>query len=160
MSPSTSLGRVSTPTPRRAARVLLLDQAGCVLLFHGSDPSAPEAGTWWFTPGGGLEPGEKPYEAAVRELAEETGLLVEAARLGKPVHARMTCFSLGGASYAQSEDYYLLRIDAHEVDTTGPGAVVDLGVLGHRWWPVTELAGTTERLFPEELPDLLARLLV
>lgn len=149
---------MSTPTPRRAARVLLVDDAGRILLFEGSDPALPEAGTWWFTPGGGLEPGERPRDAAARELAEETGLTIEADRLGEPVHARTTFFSLAGASYAQSEDYYLLRIDTHDVDTTGPGAVVDLGVLGHRWWPIADLIDTPERLFPEELPALIARL--
>lgn len=149
---------MSTPTPRRAARVLLLDGRERLLLFHGSDPSSPAAGTWWFTPGGGLEPGETPREAAARELAEETGLVAGPDLLGAPVHARTTYFSFGGADYAQTEDYYLLRVDAHEVDTTGPGAVVDLGVLGHRWWPVDELTTMSERLFPEELPELLGRL--
>jgi hypothetical protein len=33
--------------------VLLLDDAGRVLLFRGGDPAAPERGTWWITPGGG-----------------------------------------------------------------------------------------------------------
>ncbi|MGO1973870.1 MAG: NUDIX domain-containing protein [Propionibacteriaceae bacterium] len=33
-------------------------------------------------PGGGVEPGEEPAEAALRELAEETGLVVEPA----PIH--------------------------------------------------------------------------
>jgi 8-oxo-dGTP pyrophosphatase MutT (NUDIX family) len=42
---------------RRAARVILIDERGRVLLLRGSDPGRPEAGTWWFTPGGGVEPG-------------------------------------------------------------------------------------------------------
>jgi 8-oxo-dGTP diphosphatase len=39
---------------------------------------APYAG-FWTLPGGRLEPDEAPHEAALRELAEETGLVVKAA---------------------------------------------------------------------------------
>ncbi|MEU6808145.1 NUDIX hydrolase [Streptomyces sp. NPDC046831] len=35
----------------------------------------------WTLPGGGLEHGEDPYDAVVREVAEETGYRVEVARL-------------------------------------------------------------------------------
>ncbi|MGV9664395.1 NUDIX domain-containing protein [Nocardia niigatensis] len=31
----------------------------------------------WELPGGGVEPGERPEQAAVREVAEETGLSIE-----------------------------------------------------------------------------------
>ena len=49
---------MSTVTDRRAARVLLVDAADRVLLFAGSDPLRPGDGSWWFTPGGGLDDGE------------------------------------------------------------------------------------------------------
>jgi 8-oxo-dGTP pyrophosphatase MutT (NUDIX family) len=147
------------PEDRRAARVLLVDDERRVLLLTGGDPSAPERGSWWFTPGGGLEPDETPVEAAVRELAEETGLRVEVSALGGVVHQRTTEFRFRGRDYRQSEHYFLLRVPAHEVDTTGPGAVVDPGVTGHRWWPVAELGGTADIVFPADLPDVLDRLL-
>ena len=35
----------------------------------------------WFLPGGGIEHGEHPADALVREFSEETGLRVEAAAL-------------------------------------------------------------------------------
>lgn len=41
-----------------------------VLLAHRS----PQRGSYWHTIAGGIEDGETPLEAAVRELAEETGL--------------------------------------------------------------------------------------
>ncbi len=59
------------PPVRHAARVVLLDPQARVLLMRYDDP--PPNGTNWSTPGGGLEPGESHHEAALRELAEETG---------------------------------------------------------------------------------------
>src|SRR5215472_16714927 len=56
---------------RLAARVILLDPGDRVLLMRYDDP--PPGGRHWATPGGGLDPGEDYPEAALRELAEETG---------------------------------------------------------------------------------------
>lgn len=46
--------------------------AGNRVLFTKRDSSANEGGTWDF-PGGGMEPGETPKEAARRETSEEVG---------------------------------------------------------------------------------------
>ena len=77
-----------TAVPRLAARVVLIDPAGRTLLFRGRDPGRPEAGTWWFPPGGEIEDGETPAEAARREVREETGVLLE--DVGEPVRLRET----------------------------------------------------------------------
>lgn len=149
---------MTVPVERRAARVLLVDAAERVLLLHGGDPGAPERGTWWCTPGGGLEPDESPAQAAARELAEETGLRVDAAALGPVVHERVTEFRFDGCDYRQSEHYFLLRVEAHEVDTSADDAVVDPGVVGHRWWASPQLRSTAEVVFPVELSAVLERL--
>lgn len=143
---------------RRAARVLLLDAEERLLLFHGCDPSDPAAGVWWFTPGGGLDPGESPAQGAARELREETGLVVAPGALGPVVHQRVTEFGFGGERYRQEEDYFLLRVGSHEVDTAGFNALEVAAVLDHRWWTRAELAATTERVYPKELLDVLDRL--
>ncbi|WP_284327091.1 NUDIX domain-containing protein [Demequina litorisediminis] len=51
---------------REGARVLLLDDEGRLLVMRAHDSHRPER-SWWFTPGGGIEPGESAAEAAARE---------------------------------------------------------------------------------------------
>jgi len=69
---------------RPAVAVAVIVQRGCVLLVRRrADDGAPPC----VLPGGKLEPGEQPAEAAVREVLEETGLTVLAGRiLGERVH--------------------------------------------------------------------------
>ena len=70
---------------RETARVLLHDgKRNVFLLLTHFDP---EVGLppRWITPGGGIDEGETPIQAAVRELTEETGIRVSAEQLGEPV---------------------------------------------------------------------------
>jgi 8-oxo-dGTP pyrophosphatase MutT (NUDIX family) len=149
---------VTVWTPRRAARVLLVDAAGRVLLFAGFDPARPEH-RYWFTPGGGLDPGESPADAAARELAEETGLRLAPAELGEPVWSETVEFPFDGVRYRQEQEFFLVRVPSWEVDTTGFNDIERASVSGHRWWSPAELAGTDERYYPVDLTAVLARAL-
>lgn len=60
---------------RVAAYALCLDEAGRILLARLTYPEIA-AGSWTL-PGGGLEFGEMPTDAVLRELTEETGLTGE-----------------------------------------------------------------------------------
>jgi 8-oxo-dGTP pyrophosphatase MutT (NUDIX family) len=142
---------------RLAARVLLVDEADRVLLFHGIDPADP-TDDWWVTPGGGLQPGESPADGAARELFEETGLRMDPADLGEPVFRNVVEFSFDGRAYRQQQDFFLLRVPAWEVDTTNFEDAERAAVDGHRWWPLVELEATSERFYPETLPTLVRRL--
>ncbi|WP_416900660.1 NUDIX hydrolase [Micromonospora echinospora] len=147
---------MTAPTPRRAARVLLLDAAGRVLLFSGVDPARPEH-RYWFTPGGGLDAGEEAAAGAARELTEETGLRLTPAELGQPVWRETVEYPFDGVWYRQEQDFFLVRVPTWEVDTTGFDDIERATVTGHRWWSRDELAATTERYYPVDLPALLTR---
>jgi len=57
---------------RVAAYAVVVDDDR-ILLAHWNSPTRPA----WTMPGGGLDPGEDPMDAAVREVLEETGFHVE-----------------------------------------------------------------------------------
>ena len=103
---------------RYGARVLLLDDEGRLLLVRGHDPHQPER-SFWFTPGGGIEPGEGVREAAVRELAEETGYVLEPHELQGPVWRRTAVFDFASRPYTQHEEIFVGRLaDAERRDRT------------------------------------------
>jgi 8-oxo-dGTP pyrophosphatase MutT (NUDIX family) len=58
-------------TPPYRARAIVFDPEGRVLLVRGQGREPR-----WYFPGGGIEDGEMPYEAAQREVLEETGVRV------------------------------------------------------------------------------------
>ncbi|MFJ6197255.1 NUDIX hydrolase [Micromonospora sp. NPDC092111] len=143
-------------TPRRAARVLLVDASGRVLLFEGIDPGRP-GHRYWFTPGGGLAPGESPAAGAARELAEETGLRLDPAELGESVRSETIEFPFDGVWYRQEQEFFLVRVPGWEVDTAGFDEIERASVRGHRWWSVPELTATADRYYPADLPGLLVQ---
>ncbi|BAL92240.1 putative NUDIX hydrolase [Actinoplanes missouriensis 431] len=143
-----------TVIDRRAGRVLLLDRAGRVLLLHGGDPARPGL-HWWFTPGGGLEPGETVAEAAARELFEETGLRAAAGDLGEPVWSEVTEFEFDGSQYRQDQEFFVLRVAEWQVDTAGMDVTEQLTITEHRWWSTAEIEASSEQIFPVGLAGLV-----
>lgn len=141
---------------RTAARVLVIDAEGALLLLCGHDPARPGQGVWWFTPGGGLEAGEDTRRAARRELFEETGLVVD--DFDEPVHERHTAFDFDGVHYDQYEYFYCARVARFEIDDSHWSDIERRVLDGARWWTRAELATTTETIYPENLAEILARL--
>lgn len=143
------------PEHRRAARVIVVDQAGRVLLMRGYDPADP-SNVWWITPGGGLEPGEDERAGAVRELFEESGLRVEPDELSGPVAVRTAFFSFMGRPYRQDEVLFFARVTgATDVDGSGWTEIERASVTELRWCAADEVDALGEPVYPPALPSIV-----
>jgi 8-oxo-dGTP pyrophosphatase MutT (NUDIX family) len=148
---------------RTSARIVLLDDAGCVLLFCGSDPALPDdsdgsAPLWWFTVGGAVQAGETMPQAAVRELQEETGLRVDPAEMIGPVWRRDAVIDFNGSVIRSEEMFFVHRTRRFEPSTAGRTGLERAYIHGHRWCDATmiaELVTKGETVYPLQLGELL-----
>jgi len=129
-------GLVVDPGERRAALIGRLDRRGRLL---------------WSLPKGHLEQGETPEDAAVREVAEETGITGEVIA---PLGVIDFWFVAEGRRIHKTVHHYLLR------KLTGELSDEDIEVEQVEWVPLDDLAGrlayADERRLVEQVDDLLA----
>ncbi|WP_406312986.1 NUDIX hydrolase [Streptosporangium sp. NBC_01639] len=145
----------SPASDRAAARVVCVNGEGRVLLMHWRDPVSDT--TLWEPPGGGIDPGETPFEAARRELAEETGL-PGGAVLNRWLPVRRE-FDWLGTHYVKTERFYLARFeDTPEVIPTAFTTEEEDTCLGSGWFSPTEMAELPGRLEPTDLAEVVSRL--
>jgi len=139
---------------RRAARTLLIAD-GSVLLILGRDPARPDAGTWWLTPGGGIDDGESLEGAAVREVFEETGLQLSPDQLGPVVATRVAEFEFDDREFRQTEWFFAVTVPTFVPQVDGWEPIEQRALLDHRWWSVDALTATDEMIYPVELPTIV-----
>lgn len=146
---------------RPTVRVLLLDPADRLLLFRGRLPAEPDTAPFWFTCGGGLDPGETVEAAALREILEETG--IAAVELGPRVwlsEGVMPGLDLGDPPRLFQETFIVARCAGGELTRDGWTELEHRFMDDARWWTLAEIAASTETIYPKGLagllPDLLA----
>ncbi len=105
-----------------------------------------------------MDDGESHTEAAARELFEETGL--SGIVLGAAVWSHDFAVEWDSADHDTGHAvYYTAVVD--RFDPTDAGWTDDerVDVLEHRWWSLSELLSTADRYEPEQLINLIRRLL-
>jgi 8-oxo-dGTP pyrophosphatase MutT (NUDIX family) len=139
---------------RHAARALVLDDDERVLLFRFHDPG--KDADHLASPGGGVEAGETYERAAARELEEELGL--RDVDLGPPIWDRVSEFDLLGTWTRAFERFYLVRLDAEDLEPYD-GHLAGENVVAREWWTLEEIEATDEAVWPSELASLVRTLL-
>ena len=146
---------------REAARVILLDEQDRVLLIRGHDVDQPDR-SWWFTVGGGIDEDEDALAAAVREVREETGIVLDPAVVVGPVFTRSAIFDFFAEHCRQDEILYLARVPAAAFDSADRAGwtELELDVIDElRWWSLDDLDRVDIEVFPDRLVDLVRGLL-
>jgi putative (di)nucleoside polyphosphate hydrolase len=133
---------------RACVGIMVLDPAGRVWIGRRPDPPTEPAGpgTWWQRPHGGIDAGEDPAQAALRELEEETGMrsvdiLAESRTwltYDLPEHLRPQAW--GGRYRGQKQKWFAVRFTGSEseiVTARPPGHQVEFDAW--RWAAIGEL---------------------
>lgn len=142
---------------RKAARLLVISPSRTVLLFRFVHKDGALAGrNYWATPGGGVETGETFQAAAIRELREETGIVV--GDVPAPVADRRFELMLpNGETVLAIEQYFVVQAQNEHLSRDEWTAQEAQVMADHHWWSVDELHSTADTVWPEGLIDMLVQ---
>jgi 8-oxo-dGTP pyrophosphatase MutT (NUDIX family) len=146
---------------RDVVRAVVLDSAARVLLLQVGELGNPEFGTAWELPGGGIEAGETHVEAVIRELHEETGIVVTSEQIAAPTWRRDVLYDYRGMRRLQHEAISLVRLaePAPAIQDLLREGFEQQDLFDARWWTQQEILGSAEWFYPRSLPSMLSRFL-
>jgi len=101
------------PAPRKSGRARRTFSAGGVVYrqtTHGPEVALIKANGRWSLPKGGIEKGEQPEAAALREIAEETGLPRNQLRLIRRLPDVSYAFGWHGTAVFKTVSNYLVEL--------------------------------------------------
>ncbi len=138
---------------RRTARIYVFDPAGRVLLIYFAVTRSDGLFTFWLTPGGEIEPGESPAQAAARELREELALTVP---VEGPVYLDQNQFEHEGEMRDNTDYFFRARCEPEAPRLTGLTPAEIAVMREARWWSVGEIARAQAagvRFFPVDIVE-------
>jgi 8-oxo-dGTP pyrophosphatase MutT (NUDIX family) len=151
----------SSPEPvvrqRLAAYGIVLSSRGILATQFSGLTAVPGM---WGLPGGGIDPGESPSQALVREVAEETGQVLEISQLLDV----QTDHWIGRAPSGVIEDFHAVRIiyAGRCVDPSDPvvhdvgGTTEDAAWMSIADWAATPWTASARMLLERHLADVVA----
>lgn len=131
--------------------MMVFDAAGRVLLIRCAVTRRDGEFQFWLTPGGEIEAGETPAQAAQRELREELGVELE---VFGPVYEEATQFEHQGEMRDNYDFVFAARCNAGAPVLRGVTADEIAMMQEIRWWTVEEIVAAIilgERIFPTDL---------
>ena len=117
------LSEIGYITPKVGADAAIFNESGEILLMERADSSG------WCLPCGWVEPNEKPVEAVIREVREETGLVIKAKQL---VGVFTRTPSVKNGPHTMIAVVHLREIVGGELTLSHEGSAL-------RYWPIDEV---------------------
>ena len=136
---------------RVSARVLLIDETSRVLLVSSRDPD--DDVLVWYAPGGRVEDGEDLRTAALREIEEEAGIVLD--DVTGPIWERRFPHTFDGRFIDGHEWFFVAHVEAsriRDVAETDEGAAY---FEGWRWWSLDAIRAYDGIVAPTRLGELL-----
>ena len=135
---------------RPCAGLCVINRKGLVFIGRRTDgPEHVDETHVWQMPQGGIDDGEKPYPAALRELYEETSIK-SVEKLGEirawltyDIPKKFGSKAWNGKYRGQKQKWYALRFTGKdsEIDIENPGGGHDPEFVEWRWEPMENLPG-------------------
>ena len=142
---------------RETARIVVKNPLGDILLMNTHWDPGTGLPPRWLTPGGGIDPGESVLEAAVRELFEETGLVIAPEALGELLGEIAFRVDWVNGQYETGIAYFYQLVVETDFAPSNANWTTDehRDVIEWRWWNLQSLIASGELVGPPGLLEFL-----